>query len=73
MVNFSFLNLFLDTWIRNPDPDSEYGSGSRPKLNMDPTGSGYETLEKIEIVLNGIVQRDLTSVADPNPRGSELF
>ncbi len=44
-VNFSFLNLFLDTWIRNPDLDSEYGSGSRPKLNADPTGSGSETLQ----------------------------
>jgi hypothetical protein len=44
IVNFGFLNLFLDIWIRNPDPDSEYGS--RLKLNADPTGfgSGSETL-----------------------------
>ncbi len=26
IVNFGFLHLFLDTWIQNPDPDSEYGS-----------------------------------------------
>jgi hypothetical protein len=38
IVNFGFLNLFLDIWIQNPDPDSEYGS--RLKLNADPTGSG---------------------------------
>jgi hypothetical protein len=25
-VNFGFLNLFLDIWIQNPDPDSEYVS-----------------------------------------------
>jgi hypothetical protein len=29
IVNFGFLNLFLDIWIRNLDADSEYGSGSR--------------------------------------------
>jgi hypothetical protein len=23
---FWLLNLFLDIWVRNPDPDSEYGS-----------------------------------------------
>jgi hypothetical protein len=30
----------------DPDPDSEYGSGSRPKLNADSIGfgSGSETL-----------------------------
>jgi hypothetical protein len=42
IVNFGFLHLFLDIWIQNPDPDSEYGSGL--KLNADPTGSGSETL-----------------------------
>jgi hypothetical protein len=43
IVNFGFLNLFLDIWIQNPDPDSESGSGSgsRLKLNADPTGSGF--------------------------------
>jgi hypothetical protein len=34
----------------DPDPDSEYGfeygSGSRPNLNADPTGSGSETLHE---------------------------
>jgi hypothetical protein len=42
--DFGFLNLFLDIWIQNPDPDSECGSGSRLKLNADPTRSGSETL-----------------------------
>jgi hypothetical protein len=42
IVNFIFLNLVLDIWIRNPD--AEYGSGSRPKLNADLTGSGSKTL-----------------------------
>jgi hypothetical protein len=48
IVNFGYLNLFLDIWIQNPDPDSEYGSGSRLKLNADPTGSrfGSGTLRK---------------------------
>ncbi len=34
-------------WLFKPifrHPDSEYGSGSRLKLNADPTGSGSETL-----------------------------
>ncbi len=35
LVNFSFFNLFLDTWIRNPDPDSEYGSGSRIQAQFE--------------------------------------
>jgi hypothetical protein len=26
IVNFGFLNLFLDTWIQNPDLDFEYRS-----------------------------------------------
>jgi hypothetical protein len=43
IVNFGFLNLFLDIWIQNTDPDP----GSRLKLNADPTGSGSETLVKI--------------------------
>ncbi len=34
-VNFGFLNLFLDTWIRNPDPGSEYGSGSRTQAQIE--------------------------------------
>ncbi len=34
IVNFVFLNQFLDIWIRNPDPDSEYGSGSETLLKM---------------------------------------
>ncbi len=33
-------------FFRHLDPYSEYGSGSRPKLNADPTGSGSETLEE---------------------------
>ncbi len=34
-VIFGFLNLFLDIWIRNPDPDSEYGSGSRIQAQIE--------------------------------------
>jgi hypothetical protein len=40
IVNFGFLNLFLDIWIRIRIPDP----GSMPKLNADPTGFGSETL-----------------------------
>jgi hypothetical protein len=51
IVNFGFLNLFLDIWIWNPD------SGYRTKLNADPTGSGSETLpvgyERLVIVTAG--------------------
>jgi hypothetical protein len=35
MVNFSFLNLFLDTWIWDPDPDAEYGSGSQIQAQIE--------------------------------------
>jgi hypothetical protein len=35
IVNFGFLNLFLDIWIQNPDPDSEYGSGSRIQAQIE--------------------------------------
>jgi hypothetical protein len=35
IINFSFLNLFLDIWIRNPDPDSEFGSGSRIQAQIE--------------------------------------
>jgi hypothetical protein len=30
IVNFGFLNLFLDIWIQNPD--SEYGSGIQAQI-----------------------------------------
>jgi hypothetical protein len=33
IVNFGFLNLFLDIWIRNPDP--EYGSGSQIQAQIE--------------------------------------
>jgi hypothetical protein len=33
IVNFGFLNLFLDIWIRSPD--SEYGSGSRIQAQIE--------------------------------------
>ncbi len=50
IVNFGFLNLFLDIWIRNPDPvpNTDPDPGSRPKLNADPTGS--ETLGAIALL-----------------------
>ncbi len=35
IVNFGFLNLFFDIWIQNPDPDSEYGSGSRIQAQIE--------------------------------------
>ncbi len=59
IVNFGFLHLYLDSWIRNPDLDSERRSGSRipnadpypgsrPKLNVIPTRSrsGPEALDR---------------------------
>ncbi len=48
--HFSVLVLKVSKfWLFKPnfrhlDPDSEYGSGSRPKLNADLIGSGSETL-----------------------------
>ncbi len=38
IVNFGFLNLFLDIWTRNTDPDSEYGSGFRIRIRIPDQG-----------------------------------
>jgi hypothetical protein len=48
--------------FRHLDPDSEYGSGSRSKLNADPTGSGSETL----------MTNSTSGSATPTPRKSAL-
>jgi hypothetical protein len=47
LQNIKFLKFFLLLWVifalLDPNPDSEYGSGSTDRIE---SGSGYETLRK---------------------------
>ncbi len=76
IVNFGFLNLFLDIWIQNPDPDSEYGSGSRiqaqiecgsNRIRIRNTGGEHELLLQLTDLM---VETRATAAAD-YPDGGE--
>jgi hypothetical protein len=69
----------LDIWIGIWNPNTDLDPGSRPDFNADPTGSGSETLLKMDsailenAVSGGKVYRYFHKFLSINPRNEVLF